>query len=268
VKKISLLLFLSLFVSVLSGCGPAPTVPTTTATIKPTAISSPIVPLIPTQTIELRPTIAPDPIPPQPNRGDIFYVWGGDSDTYQVWINNLEQKCKEWVCPNNNSNYLFNNSWVYAGQAKGNATFHFPFPARDIVISWGNKGAFAFDSIFAIVGDQTIGYGYTLGGEPSVTWMDSGHFLMSTLKTFDYPNCRSITPCGILGQETDNNYSITGSDGSGILFRFIGKSCAELDQIRLAQTSVDVGAQAYQINGITIIAKPISQLGPKDVVCP
>jgi hypothetical protein len=264
----SALLFSIVFV--LTSCQGINLPSTPTNTNQATSTTTPI--LTKTMIPTLTPTIIPSStstsstIPPnQPNIGDPFWLWGGNSDTYQVWINNLKLMCGQWICPNDNSNHLYNKGWVYVGQANGNATFTFPFPAKDIVISLGTGKMFAFDALLGKVGDETVGYGFTLDGDPSATWMDGSDTIsMKTLITFDFPNCTLLKPSGMVGITADHNYNISENRG-GILFRFIDTPCKKL---LLMQRPVDVGDSSYLVNGLSVFAKPTSQLDSTDIISP
>jgi hypothetical protein len=206
------------------------------------------------------------PIPPyQPNIGDPFYWWGGTSNTYQVWISNLqEEMCGAWVCPDDNHNHLYNPTWVYVGQSRGTATFIFPFQAKDIMITWGEGDRFAFDSLIGNINGQPVAYGYTVEGIQSSHWFDSSNIQASTLIKYDFGFGPLPSPCGIVGPLPDNNYNITGY-GGGILSRFLNKPYEQLWEER---ELIHVHQQAYSLNGITIIAKPLDTLISTDIICP
>ena len=268
-KRIICFLFSAIIISTLAACGPVPAAPTPTPTEMPTAtatvLPSPTITLTLTSTIVPSPTNA-TPIPPYaPKTGDLFWWWGGNSNSYQVWINNLkDEMCAAWVCPDDNHNDLYNPGWVYIGQSRVTATFTFPFPAKDIIITWGTGERFAFDSLIGIINGQQAAYGYTIEGVQSSHWFDGSNIQAASVIKYDFGRGPLPSPCRIAGPKPDNNYNITGY-GGGILTRFLDKP---YDQLWRDRDQIHPHQQAYSLTGITVVAKPVSDLTSNDIICP
>jgi hypothetical protein len=235
--------------------------PTATATRTPTQTVTPTATTSPTATPTATP---PAPVPVRtPKVGDLFWTWAGWTETYQVWINNLEFVCGQWICPDDDHNHRFNTTWTYVGEGRGTTTFTFPFPAKDIVVSFGGRTRFAIDALVALIGDKTAGYGYTADGATAVLWMDTGNVGYDSLAPFDYPLGPLSAPCGLAGPAPDNNYTLTGVDCAGLIVRFVS-----LPYEQVAQNHLNPGEHPYSLTGITVVSRPLHELPSDAIICP